>query len=229
VDRAEGCSSLTDGSLECMVHRRLLMDDGRGVGEPLNETMGGILNDGTRLGEGLVITGTHYVHIVPSDIAYDVARPLQDKIFQPPVPLFAPITPGVDAINALSKFRMGVEAMPFRLASNVQYPINVELMTTQIWNDGTVLVRLSHQFGINEGSVYNVPVTVDLQDVFSVSISGLSELSLTANQAVDNHKPLVWNTTSVETSKPRVRVPLAGTSVTLNPLEIRTFAVTLSS
>ena len=38
TDRSQGCASLQDGSIECMVHRRLLDDDYRGVGEPLNET-----------------------------------------------------------------------------------------------------------------------------------------------------------------------------------------------
>ncbi len=35
-----GGASLDDGQLELMVHRRLLYDDSRGVGEPLNETAG---------------------------------------------------------------------------------------------------------------------------------------------------------------------------------------------
>ena len=38
VDRSEGGASLADGTLEVMVHRRMLKDDGRGVGEALNET-----------------------------------------------------------------------------------------------------------------------------------------------------------------------------------------------
>ncbi|KAG9404584.1 hypothetical protein AC1031_004785 [Aphanomyces cochlioides] len=38
TDRAQGASSLKDGSLEIMIHRRLLGDDYRGVGESLNET-----------------------------------------------------------------------------------------------------------------------------------------------------------------------------------------------
>ncbi|CAN0562218.1 unnamed protein product, partial [Ectocarpus sp. 12 AP-2014] len=41
TDRAQGVSSLADGELELMAHRRLLTDDQRGVGEALNETSGG--------------------------------------------------------------------------------------------------------------------------------------------------------------------------------------------
>merc|ERR1711957_648557 len=37
----QGGASLSDGSLELMVHRRILHDDSRGVSEPLSETMRG--------------------------------------------------------------------------------------------------------------------------------------------------------------------------------------------
>jgi hypothetical protein len=37
VDRSEGSTSLTNGQLELMVHRRMMHDDGRGVGQNLNE------------------------------------------------------------------------------------------------------------------------------------------------------------------------------------------------
>merc|ERR1712071_502770 len=37
TDRSQGGTSLHDGELELMVHRRLLDDDHFGVGEPLNE------------------------------------------------------------------------------------------------------------------------------------------------------------------------------------------------
>ncbi len=37
-DRSQGGSSLNSGEVEIMIHRRLIKDDDRGVGEPLNET-----------------------------------------------------------------------------------------------------------------------------------------------------------------------------------------------
>ncbi len=38
TDRSQGGTSMKDGEVELMVHRRLLYDDAFGVGEPLNET-----------------------------------------------------------------------------------------------------------------------------------------------------------------------------------------------
>jgi len=36
TDRSQGGSVLRQGEIELMIHRRLLVDDSRGVGEPLN-------------------------------------------------------------------------------------------------------------------------------------------------------------------------------------------------
>lgn len=52
IDRAQGGSSLADGSLELMVHRRLLHDDAFGVDEALNETA---------FGKGLIARGKHFI------------------------------------------------------------------------------------------------------------------------------------------------------------------------
>lgn len=55
TDRSEGGSSIKDGQIELMIHRRTLHDDARGVGEPLNETDSD--------GKGLRQTIRHYVVI----------------------------------------------------------------------------------------------------------------------------------------------------------------------
>lgn len=56
VDRAQGGSSLKDGSIEIMIHRRLLHDDAFGVEEALNETA---------FGSGLIVRGQHYLVLGP--------------------------------------------------------------------------------------------------------------------------------------------------------------------
>lgn len=59
VDRAQGGSSLEDGSLEIMIHRRLLHDDAFGVEEALNETA---------YGKGLIARGHHYLYLGPKNL-----------------------------------------------------------------------------------------------------------------------------------------------------------------
>ena len=52
-DRSQGGSSVKDGQIELMLHRRLLVDDFLGVGEALNEP--GVD------GKGLITRGKHRV------------------------------------------------------------------------------------------------------------------------------------------------------------------------
>jgi hypothetical protein len=59
TDRSAGGASLLDGEMELLIHRRLVVDDNRGVEEPLNETTGGMSHypDWVRYGDGITVTG----------------------------------------------------------------------------------------------------------------------------------------------------------------------------
>ena len=54
-DRSQGGSVLENGDIELMQDRRLLLDDGRGVHEPLNETNAN--------GTGIQVNAKYYVQI----------------------------------------------------------------------------------------------------------------------------------------------------------------------
>lgn len=68
TDRAQGGASLKSGEMEVMVHRRTLLDDERGVGEPINETMCG---DYKSKCTGLIARGCHFITLqVPGQLCF---------------------------------------------------------------------------------------------------------------------------------------------------------------
>jgi len=242
-DRAQGVSSQADGELEVMVHRRLLMDDARGVGEPLNETDSMTSyapnipqpQQGQRIGRGLVITGTHY--LLFSGNASQAARtwrPASQRVYAPFTPFFAAV-PGTPAAYAASHVVQNSWAA-------AELPINVEAVTFSSWAQWTgakqsVLVRVAHMFGLGEDAVLSQPVQVDLASIFPAgqTIVSITPMSLTATKpAADIAKQrLQWNTQSADNEMENqgdhlVDSTLQGTTVTLNTLEVQTFIVQLA-
>ncbi|CAN0189181.1 unnamed protein product, partial [Phaeothamnion confervicola] len=70
---------------------RVLADDDRGVGEPLNETDAGIgaWPVWERRGDGLAVRGSHYLLLSAVKGAMREVRPLMDRLFAPVVAAFA--------------------------------------------------------------------------------------------------------------------------------------------
>ena len=88
VDRACGAGSISEGELEVMVHRRILEDDSRGVGEPLNETRDtgsyaqpNATDRGMHSGPGLVVRGSHRLLLDTPARAARQWRPLADRTY----------------------------------------------------------------------------------------------------------------------------------------------------
>ncbi|XP_006900896.1 PREDICTED: lysosomal alpha-mannosidase [Elephantulus edwardii] len=211
TDRSQGGSSLSDGSLELMVHRRLLLDDARGVGEPLQEAG----PDGQ--GPGLWVRGRHLVLLNTARAAASQHRLLAEEVVMAPQVVLAP---------------MG--SVPYSLETTQQtqfsgllreLPPAVHLLTLARWDPETLLLRLEHQFAVGEGSDRNLssPVTLDLRDLFTTfTITHLQETTLAVTQPRDRVSRLQWTTKTgpVTQAEPFFLDPAA---ITLQPMEIRTF------
>jgi len=226
TDRSQGGTSLAAGQVELMVHRRTLHDDGRGVGEPLNETQS-IDSSGNRVGPGLGISGTHYMLLTTPSTSAAAFRPLADRVFSEPYIAFTPVTNVATFVSSHNTQKSFV---------GTELPINVQLLTLHPWNSaGSILVRLSHQFAVNEDTKYSAATTVDLATIINWNISNVTELTLTANQDKASLKRPIYrvknddgNTgdrgkpTEIITENGQVQAVL----VSLGPMEIKTFHVT---
>ncbi|XP_068607078.1 lysosomal alpha-mannosidase [Brachionichthys hirsutus] len=209
TDRSQGGGSVANGSLEIMLHRRLLYDDARGVGEPLNENSG-------IFPEGLVIRGRLLLSLSHPSSAADVHRPLAQEVVLQPLLTF---TDGDLPPKTQLEFS-GLQA---------QLPPAVHLLTLTQWDEDSVLLRLEHQFQSWESRLNSKPVTVSLQKLFStLDILGVSELNLSANQWKDEMTRFNWMPRTDESPPLKDFQRFSVWEVTLKPMEIRTFLLRVS-
>ncbi|XP_011645218.1 lysosomal alpha-mannosidase isoform X2 [Pogonomyrmex barbatus] len=218
TDRAQGGSSLHDGTIELMLHRRLLKDDAFGVGEALNETA---------FGEGLVVRGTHYLFggkIKNTNEFVLKEKELALKLALHPWILGAPINlSNLENVCALFK--------NFTSGLNKTLPPNVHILTLEPWKDDTILLRLEHLFEVGEAQQLSQPVEVNIKDLFSTfSIVSINETTLGANQLLNENKPMKWEAETndimqnqEDDSRQIVEVHDEVINVLLKPMEIRTF------
>ena len=222
VDRSQAGSSLQDGALELMVQRRTLADDSRGVDEALNETCGGMTayppyGKAVRLGEGVIVRGTHRLLVGTGSTGAALSRSAMDAAFAEPL-VFVATTPTPEQLVFQKSSFSGIQA---------SLPESVLLVTftlLQSRNETTVLLRLGHQYGWNEDDNLSSPVDVDVANLFTgFGVATVTEMTLTGNQELDVYlsRRMSWKESTPSTS-------LSGNTVTLNPMEIRTFEVVLS-
>ncbi|KAK7290560.1 hypothetical protein RIF29_05068 [Crotalaria pallida] len=219
VDRPIGGSSLEDGQIDLMVHRRLLLDDSKGVAEALNET--DCVADDCR---GLTVQGKFYYRVDPLGEGAKWRRTFGQEIYSPLLLAFSEKDDKVDWLNSHVPTFSGID-------SSYALPDNIAIITLQELENGTTLLRLAHLYEIGEDKDLSVTANVELKKLFPrKKIKEVKETNLSANQERKEmeRKRLVWK---VEGSSGHGHVSRGGPVdpkelvVELAPMEIRTFIV----
>ena len=201
-DRTQGGASLSPGSIELMVQRRTKADDSRGVGEPMDETTGGMnpyppWGDNARVGTGVIIKGTHRIYVGEGLSGATLARSGMDSMFSPLNMFFAaaPASTESDIFNSENGF-VGIGKHSTDGASPL--PPQVALITLQkvYGEEGVFFVRLAHQFAVGENEKLSADATVDLASVLpkGLQLDEFVEMTLTGNAKLSEReeKKLHW-------------------------------------
>ncbi|KAJ7526059.1 hypothetical protein O6H91_17G079900 [Diphasiastrum complanatum] len=219
VDRALGGSSLIDGELEVMLHRRLLHDDGRGVAEALNESI--CISNGEPC-QGLMVQGQLCVNIDPVGNAARWRRTQGQKIYSP-LQLAFTVIPETDHSTVITPEFSSVIA-------GYELPPNIVIITLQELDDNNLLLRFAHIYEANEDAELSEVATINLENLFAHrKIDKVSELSLSANQLRSKMNTLKWK---LESGFQMVENPVRGApiqdgqfSIEIAPMEIRTLRI----
>jgi lysosomal alpha-mannosidase len=213
TDRSQGGGSIHDGSVEILLHRRLIVDDKFGVDEVLNETA---------FGEGLVIRGKQLLIVEAPATSALVHRVSAQNMYMHPLATYSLTKQSYADYSAA--YRQTWSALTDTL------PLNVHLLTLDQLGPKDFLIRVEHYFELNEDEEYSHPVTIDLQSIFKSigTISNTVELTLGGNFPLAELQRLNWVTSDNESSRVTKEQSLNDSSVRLIPMQIRTFEVTVA-
>ncbi|KAJ6646748.1 Lysosomal alpha-mannosidase [Pseudolycoriella hygida] len=218
TDRAEGGSSLIDGTVELMLHRRLLRDDTFGVDEALNETA---------YGQGLIVRGKHWVHFgkltTQSPTLKARERLLQNQFLMPVWPFF-------DDVDTMSFSDWSSQYTHTHSAIGTELPENIFLMSFEPWKDKSFLIRFEHIMERDDDPLHSLSVSFNVSHIFPGNFT-FTEVSLGANQWIEDVSRLRFkHEGSVRSTDKKVKeqqmdrqTDSSELVITLNPMEIRTF------
>ncbi|XP_024975832.1 alpha-mannosidase [Cynara cardunculus var. scolymus] len=215
VDRATGGASINDGQMEIMFHRRMLFDDGRGVGEALDET---VCTKTTC--QGLAVRGTYYMSANHVGSGSRWRRTTGQEIYSSLLLAFTH--------EKQDNWKASHSMRSTTMDPNYTLPPNIALITLQELEGGSALLRLAHLYEAGEDADFSTLVQVELKKMFGAkTIKTITETSLSANQDKSVIKRMPWK---VEGGSGSESAPIRGGRldpsalvVELGPMEIRTF------
>ncbi|XP_049857125.1 lysosomal alpha-mannosidase-like isoform X1 [Schistocerca gregaria] len=221
-DRAQGGSSIKDGEIELMVHRRLLHDDAFGVGEALNETA---------YGKGLIARGQHYIVAGAIKTFKNISLAAQERMLiqQKVLAPWIFLAPADDIC-----FEQWQETYKMEYSGlKKSLPPNVQILTLEQWKGTALLLRIEHILEKTDDPDLSKPVTINLKDVFApFSIKSARETTLGANQWLSDSKRLKWRVESNDIHRDTYSRHSSSyyyddddLTITLNPMQIRTFII----
>jgi len=228
---------LSSNSLEIMLHRRLVADDARGVGEALNETVCALSAGNTfynGAGEpclGLTVSSRLRVALSPSESAARVLRSNVDLLNFKLEPLLSKPS---DAAKAEQR---SVLAQDAKVAENV---VVLHAQTVEGHRcgpahmgdkDECALVRVAHQYELDEDPTLSQPSGIDFGSLFSdFRVKAAVEVTMSGAESwqVASRKRLPWKTAHGDVVIEPAHSDDRMLKKSLLPFEIRTFLVVLS-
>lgn len=166
-DSSQGTASLHDGEIELMMHRRLVEDDGCGLGEALNDTS--------------VVRGRHWVHLGTSDWPRMRQQALQ-LVYAPMLAYYKLGRESVDSMLVTGNFS----------GLREELPDNAHLLTLEALSASRILVRLEHLIVDGDANDKLVSITHLLR---SNLLEDVHEASLSGHMLLDEMRRLQWRQT----------------------------------
>jgi len=111
-----------------------------------------------------------------------------------------------------------------------ELPPNIHLLTLESWSNDKLLLRLEHFYQKGEDATLSQPTSLNLKNLFSgFEVVAAQELTLSANSDVSALKQRFrFNYTPIGKVEDPMEIPLtANLDITLAPMQIRTFALTI--
>jgi len=213
TDRSRGGSSLSEGQLETMLHRRDLWDDHFGVGEALNETT--------------KIYTTDQVIVSSIKSSPSEARTLAQYQLNPVTMAFGAPTL---LTSWQSRYNNAFSGVTRTLPANVYLQTFRPILYPE--DSEQYLIRLHHLYQVGEDDVLAKPVTVRIKDLFvNKTPTSIEEYNLTGTVKKADVKRYKWRTTGKEEEPIKFdyksESPKDEWDIVLSPMETRTFIVSV--